>query len=99
MDEPFISYMFKKMKPGFTPVLVSMPAEKRDFFEKERLSLNASQLGELPKMKFVYHKNSNKDFLSSLEKDSYKEFCNCCPSAFHPYWMEMKSSFDQFTYR
>ena len=99
MDEPFISYMFKKMKPGFTPVLVSMPAEKRDFFEKERLSLNASQLGELPKMKFVYHKNSNKDFLSSLEKDSYKEFCNCCPSVYHPYWMEMKSSFDQFTYR
>lgn len=99
MDEPFISYMLKKMKPGFSPALVSIASEKRDFFEKDILSLNASQLGELPKMKVVYHKNTKREFLSSLEKDSYKEFCNVCPSAYHPYWMEMKSSFDQFTYR
>ena len=99
LEKPFLSYMLSRLRPGFSPSMISLPGEKRDFLEKDLRSLQASQLGELPKIRITYHKNTKKDFLQSLERDSYKEFCTVCPEAYHPYWMEMKSSFDRFTYR
>jgi hypothetical protein len=99
LDEPFINYLMRKLHPGFTPVTVSISLQRASFFFMDWKALNAAQLGEVPKIKIVYHKNSKPALDGSLEKDSYRDFCQLCPPAFHPYWTEMKSAFDQFTYR
>ena len=62
--------------------------------------IKASYAEGCPKIKIVSPTNAaKKKFYDSLEKESFRDFQGCTPSAVHLYWSEIKSGFDKYTYR
>lgn len=100
---PFLSLsnILKKLRPKFEPLTISSEHDTTSI-QKEAEGLNAvysNPVGFMKGIKIGMFKNIDRNkFINSLETESYKEFCKYTPTCIHPYWNEIKSSFDKYTY-
>ena len=99
LELPFLSHMFKILGEPFNIKMLSCFENYADM-KMCQDELKASCGEGCPPLKIVSPTNaSKKKFYDSLEKESYKDFQSCTPSAVHLYWTELKSSFDKYTYK
>jgi hypothetical protein len=96
-----LSYILRKIRPDYEPMTIKMEGNT-DTIKKEieglsaiytkpeglMLSINVSPIKDLLR----------KHYVNSLESNSYKDFCKLTPPCVHPYWQDIKNSFDRYTY-
>jgi hypothetical protein len=99
-DKPFILHIFKKLYPEFFPAAISAFTGSQLVRDMEFQGIKASQAEYAPSIEFHRTKgNIYTQLHGSLERDSYREFCVSTPECVHPFWPEIKSAFDRYTYR
>jgi hypothetical protein len=94
--------VLRKLRPKYEPCTVTVDYDD-SYIKKEIEGLSAIYsypVGLLKSVKVGQHRDPNKKIVAtSLEKDSYKEFCSNTPECLHPYWKDIKNSFDKYTYK
>ena len=96
-DRPFLKKLIDSLRPKYEPVTIYTEEGLENLRkEKEGLDLIYSS-GNNADIKIEPLKNKSSLALQdSLEKDSYKDYQKVTPEFMHPYWQQIKSSFDKF---
>jgi hypothetical protein len=100
---PYVSMsnILKKLRPKYEPLMIHSEHNTISL-QKEAEGMNAvysNPVGFMKGIKIGMFKNLDRQkFQDSLTNDSYKDFCKYTPPCMHPYWNEVKSSFDKYTY-
>jgi len=100
VDRPFFRKLLDSLRPEYEPVIISTEQGHNDLQkEQEGLSTIYSRGNtmsiKIDKLRTV-HRNKMND---SLEKDSFKDFQKLTPECMHPYWAQIKASFDKYLYK
>jgi hypothetical protein len=99
VDRPFFRKLLDSLRPEYEPVIISTEQGHSDLSkEQEGLSTIYSRGNtmsiKIDKLRTV-HRNKLND---TLEKDSFKDFQKLTPECMHPYWSQIKASFDKYYY-
>jgi hypothetical protein len=101
INRPILSQIINKLRPKYEPMLIHAEFDVASL-QKELEGTEAiysSPSGLMKSIKVAPIKDlRRKALLGSLENDVYKDFTNLTPSCVHPYWKDIKSSFDKYTF-
>jgi hypothetical protein len=101
INRPILSQIINKLRPKYEPMLIHAEFDVTSL-QKELEGTEAiysSPSGLMKSIKVAPIKDlRRKALLGSLENDVYKDFTNLTPSCVHPYWKDIKSSFDKYTF-
>lgn len=101
INRPILSQIINKLRPKYEPMLIHAEFDVASL-QKELEGTEAiysSPSGLMKSIKVSPIKDlRRKALLGSLENDVYKDFANLTPSCVHPYWKDIKSSFDKYTF-
>lgn len=101
IDRLSMSAILSKLRPKYEPLSIHCESDTSSL-QKELDGMSAiysHPTGLMKSIKISMIKDINrKQYLKSIENDSYKDFCKLSPVAIHPYYKEIKSSFDKYTY-
>lgn len=99
LKHPFLSYIYKKLGKEFTTESITYMVGDKDYHNLEKKAIKAALLEKAPNIELLFYKSSrHKNYLKSLEKESYHDFVDCTPKCIQPFWPEIKSAFDRHTY-
>ena len=99
LKHPFLSDIYKKLGKDFTPETIVYAVGSKEYHNLEKKAIEATQLDKSPETELLYFKsNRYKNYITSLEKEIYNEFCECTPKCMQPFWPVIKSAFDRHTY-
>lgn len=99
VDRPFFRKLLDSLRPDYEPITIYTEQGYNDLKnEQEGLSTiyspGLTRNIDVQKLR-VSRRSHLKD---CLEKDSYKDFQRLTPDCLHPYWNQIKASFDKFYY-
>lgn len=99
MDRPFFKKILDSLRPKYEPVIIATEQSFNDLkFEQDGLKTIYFSKENKP----VQIQKINNKAIAKLQKclteDNLKEFKNLTPECVHPYWTQIKSSFDKFFY-
>ena len=101
IKRPILSQVLSKLRPKYEPILIHAEFDTVSL-QKELDGIGAiysSPSGLMKSIKINTIKDLlRKALLGSLENDIYKDFCKLTPPCVHPYWKDIKSSFDRYTF-
>jgi hypothetical protein len=101
VDRPFFKSIIDSLAPEYVPVTIFSEGYINDLrLEQDGLkAIYTSPSGLIDKITVEPLRISNKNIMqSSLEKDSFSDFKKTTPECMHPYWTEIKGSFDKYYY-
>lgn len=97
-----LSQIINKLRPKYEPIAIHVEYDTTSM-QKEldgSAAIYSSPSGLMKSIKVAPIKDlRRKALLGSLESDSYKDFCKLTPDCIHPYYKDLKSSFDKYTYK
>jgi hypothetical protein len=102
IDHPTVFQILQKLRPNYEPMSIHTEANPSSM-KKELDGASAIYSSPSGLMKSIrvnpISDLRRKALLGSLEADSYKDFCKITPTCVHPYWKDIKGSFDRHTYK
>jgi hypothetical protein len=102
INRPILSQIINKLRPKYEPMLIHAEFDVTSL-QKElegTAAIYSSPSGLMKSIKVAPIKDlRRKALLGSLESDAYKDFTSLTPSCVHPYWKDIKSSFDKYTFK
>jgi hypothetical protein len=102
INRPILSHIINKLRPKYEPMLIhaefNITSLQKELEGTEAIYSHPSGLMKSIKVASIKDLR-RKALLGSLENDVYKDFCNLTPSCVHPYWKDIKSSFDKYTFK
>jgi hypothetical protein len=102
IDLPIASQVLNVLRPHYEPVSINMSGNHISM-QKEIEGTSvvySNQSGLMKRLQVAPIKDlRRKSLLGTLENDAYKKFCELTPECVHPYWPEIKNSFDKYTYK
>ena len=101
VDRPFFKRIIDSLAPKYIPVTIFSEGYVNDLrLEQDGLkAIYTTPGGLIDKIAIEPLRLANKSIMqSSLEKDSFNDFKKTTPDCMHPYWTEIKGSFDKYYY-
>lgn len=102
IDRPILSQIINKLRPKYEPMIIHAEFDVTSL-QKEldgTSAIYSSPSGLMKSIRVSSIKDlRRKSLLGALENDVYKDFCKLTPECVHPYWKDIKSSFDKYTYK
>ena len=102
INRPILSQIMNKLRPKYEPILIHCEFDVTSL-QKEldgTSAIYSSPSGLMKSIKVAPIKDlRRKALLGSLENGVYKDFCKLTPSCIHPFWEDIKSSFNKYTYK
>ena len=99
LKHPFLSDIYKKLGKDFTAETIAYAVGSKEYHNLEKKAIDATYPENSPKTNIIYFKSTRyKNYMTSLEKEMYNEFCECTPNCVQPFWPVIKSAFDRHTY-
>ena len=98
IDKYSLGQILNAVRPKYEPLVLHVD-HTSDSLQKEADGIHMiNPAGDKP-IKIVTIKDLQRnDVKASLENDTYKQFCALTPQVVWPFWNEIKSAFDKYTY-
>ena len=102
INRPILSQIINKLRPKYEPMLIhaefDVTSLQKELEGTEAIYSSPSGLMKSIKVSPIRDLR-RKALLGALEGDVYKDFCNLTPPCVHPYWKDIKNSFDRYTFK
>lgn len=101
VDRPFFKRIIDSLAPKYIPVTIFTEGYVNDLrLEQDGLkAIYTNPSGLVDNITIEPLRLANKSIMqSSLEKNSFNDFKKTTPDCMHPYWSEIKGSFDKYYY-
>lgn len=101
VNHPFLRNLVSGLRPKYEPKIILTEQCLEDLRkEKEGLSTLYADSEIFEDLEVGALKSSRRKLLQNcLEKDDYREFQKLTPACLHPYWSNVKASFDKYYYQ
>jgi hypothetical protein len=100
VDRPFFRKLLDSLRPEYEPVIISTEQGYDDLRKEQEGLASVYSQGNTMSIKIDKLRTVHRSKLdSSIEKDSYKDFQKLTPECMHPYWSQIKASFDKYYYK
>jgi hypothetical protein len=99
VKRPFLKELVDSIRPEYEPMVVSAQRGIEDL-ELEKESMSCDYHPDLiNNIELVKHSGNNRQAAQkAIEDEDLSAFKKTTPTAIHPYWSQVKSSFEQFYY-
>jgi hypothetical protein len=99
VDRPFFRKLLDSLRPEYEPITIYTEQGYQDLKnEQEGLAVVYSPGSTMNIDIQNLRMNHRSSLHNSLEQDNYKEFQKLTPKCMHPYWNQIKASFDKYYY-